>query len=314
MPPCPRWPRVRDQGQHGQQAGDFPGPVPDHAGHGGNSGMRHWTGGLSVRADMDSTPVIKPDGRPPPRISAGPSGQLAATHPDVKSGTYALVATLRQITPTRRSRGSGAGSNRQPSAFQVNRAERCADLRKRTSPTSETALGGRCTNKVRQSITAQQGTSIYPDTGSCSRPRRLSLLKQVPDVQVPLAGLAWDACSVLSGDVVTAEDAEQVVQPRLGAEFLDGFHIRRDPLGLVDEGLMREQKHRVNLDCGGRVGERPRADSGVSPGNSSPCSTRSSMRSHLFGLWARALALVSTHSSSLAVDSTVPSSGSISMA
>ena len=40
---------------------------------------------------------------------------------------------------------SGAGSNRRPSAFQVNRAKRYADLRKRTSPTSETALGGRCT-------------------------------------------------------------------------------------------------------------------------------------------------------------------------
>jgi len=31
-----------------------------------------------------------------------------------------------------------------PSAFQANRSERCADLRKRTSLTSETALGGRC--------------------------------------------------------------------------------------------------------------------------------------------------------------------------
>jgi hypothetical protein len=40
---------------------------------------------------------------------------------------------------------SGAGSNRRPSAFQVNRAKRCADLRKRTSLTSGTALGGRCT-------------------------------------------------------------------------------------------------------------------------------------------------------------------------
>ena len=39
---------------------------------------------------------------------------------------------------------SGAGSNRRPSAFQVNRAKRCADLRKRTPPTSGTALGGRC--------------------------------------------------------------------------------------------------------------------------------------------------------------------------
>jgi hypothetical protein len=39
---------------------------------------------------------------------------------------------------------SGAGSNRRPSAFQVNRAKRCADLRKRTSLGSGTALGGRC--------------------------------------------------------------------------------------------------------------------------------------------------------------------------
>ena len=39
---------------------------------------------------------------------------------------------------------SGTGSNCRPSAFQVNRVMRCADLRKRTSPTSETALGGRC--------------------------------------------------------------------------------------------------------------------------------------------------------------------------
>jgi hypothetical protein len=39
---------------------------------------------------------------------------------------------------------SGTGSNCQPSAFQVNRAKRCANLRKRTSLTSETALGGRC--------------------------------------------------------------------------------------------------------------------------------------------------------------------------
>jgi hypothetical protein len=38
---------------------------------------------------------------------------------------------------------SGAGSNRRPSAFQVNRAKRYADLQKRTSLTSEIALGGR---------------------------------------------------------------------------------------------------------------------------------------------------------------------------
>jgi hypothetical protein len=41
-------------------------------------------------------------------------------------------------------RWSGAGSNRRPSAFQVNRAERRAGLRKRTSLTSGIALGGKC--------------------------------------------------------------------------------------------------------------------------------------------------------------------------
>jgi hypothetical protein len=41
---------------------------------------------------------------------------------------------------------SGAGSNRRPSAFQVNHAKRYADLEKRTSLTSGTALGGRCSN------------------------------------------------------------------------------------------------------------------------------------------------------------------------
>jgi hypothetical protein len=39
---------------------------------------------------------------------------------------------------------TGAGSNRRSSAFQVNRAKRYADLRKRTLLTSGTALGGRC--------------------------------------------------------------------------------------------------------------------------------------------------------------------------
>jgi hypothetical protein len=50
-------------------------------------------------------------------------------------------ATFPQIRDTV---WSGAGSNRRPSAFQVNRAKRCAELRKRTSLTSGTALGGRC--------------------------------------------------------------------------------------------------------------------------------------------------------------------------
>ena len=65
--------RFRSVGLRGTRAstvsrpGTFPRSLPDHAGHGGNAGMRHWIG-LSVRSDMASTPVIKPDGRPLPRI------------------------------------------------------------------------------------------------------------------------------------------------------------------------------------------------------------------------------------------------------
>jgi hypothetical protein len=70
--------------------------------------MRHWIGGLSLRSDEDSTPVIKPDGRPLPRIEADArtSGKAApaGTHLTVKSGTRILVAALGHITPTRRSR------------------------------------------------------------------------------------------------------------------------------------------------------------------------------------------------------------------
>jgi hypothetical protein len=54
---------------------------------------------------------------------------------------------------------SGAGSNRRPSAFQVNRAKRCADLQKRTSLTSGTALGGRCeidASRVRHTPSTRQ--------------------------------------------------------------------------------------------------------------------------------------------------------------
>jgi len=58
---------------------------------------------------------------------------------------------------------SGAGSNRRPSAFQVNRAKRCTDLRKRMSLTSGTTLGGRC------SINASR-TQYTPSTRQDSAP------------------------------------------------------------------------------------------------------------------------------------------------
>jgi hypothetical protein len=53
---------------------------------------------------MASAPVIKPDGRPFPRITASRDALLAGTHPVVKSGRI-LAAALGYITPTRRSRG-----------------------------------------------------------------------------------------------------------------------------------------------------------------------------------------------------------------
>ena len=49
--------------------------------------------------------MINPDGRPLSRITTGTNGQLAETHPAIKSGTRILAATLGYIAPTRRSRG-----------------------------------------------------------------------------------------------------------------------------------------------------------------------------------------------------------------
>jgi hypothetical protein len=61
------------------------------------------------------------------------------------SGSSLFLALRRwEVWRLASGRWSGTGSNCRPSAFQVNRAKRCADLRKRTSLTSETALGGRC--------------------------------------------------------------------------------------------------------------------------------------------------------------------------
>jgi hypothetical protein len=60
---------------------------------------------------------------------------------------------------------SGAGSNRRPSAFQVNHAKRCADLQERTSLTSGTALGGRCSvHASRTQYTRPQGRTPTPRT------------------------------------------------------------------------------------------------------------------------------------------------------
>jgi hypothetical protein len=62
---------------------------------------------------------------------------------------------------------SGAGSNRRPSAFQVKHAKRYADCKKKwTSPTSETALGGKCkihASKGRYVLSTNQDSVPAPE-------------------------------------------------------------------------------------------------------------------------------------------------------
>ena len=87
----------------------------------------------------------------------------------MKGWLNGLPASLRAV-PMAGERGwSGAGSNRRPSAFQVNCTKRCADLRKRTSLTSGTALGGRCEVHVsrvrRRTRRALVRRTIRPDSG-----------------------------------------------------------------------------------------------------------------------------------------------------
>jgi hypothetical protein len=80
--------------------------------------------------------------------------------------------------------------NRRPSAFQVNRAERCADLRKRTSPTSETALGGRCNfhaSRVRYAPSIRQDsdpTQLRPWAKGL-RPRTKPNQSRMPSAPLP---------------------------------------------------------------------------------------------------------------------------------
>jgi hypothetical protein len=83
---------------------------------------------------------------------------------------------------------SGAGSNRRPSAFQVNRAKRCAGLGKRISLTRGTALGGRC--------------EIHANRIRCTR-----------------GCLTWETSSIPSGEALAAEVdlAEKPVRERIEA-------------------------------------------------------------------------------------------------
>ena len=70
VPPAAALPGIGNRRQDLQQPRNFPACAFNSAGHSGIAGMRDWHGGLSWRWDLDSTPEIKPDGRPLPRISA----------------------------------------------------------------------------------------------------------------------------------------------------------------------------------------------------------------------------------------------------
>jgi hypothetical protein len=67
-----RPPGIGNPGKHFQQPGNPPAHAFIGAGHSGIAGMRDWHGGLSRRWDLDSTPMIQPDGRPLPRINGAP--------------------------------------------------------------------------------------------------------------------------------------------------------------------------------------------------------------------------------------------------
>jgi hypothetical protein len=64
VPPAAAPPGIGNQGKHLQQPRDLPACTFIGAGHSGVTGMRDCHGGLSRRWDLDSTPEIKPRGRP----------------------------------------------------------------------------------------------------------------------------------------------------------------------------------------------------------------------------------------------------------
>ena len=123
----------------------------------------NWGSGAAVVLDLDPDVVARTDndsdGERPALQAGGLAGALAglAVSSDmelsvngnsmsaVRFGQSARHGATGAFPLVRGCSWSGAGSNRRPSAFQVNRAKHYADLRKRTLLTSETALGGRCT-------------------------------------------------------------------------------------------------------------------------------------------------------------------------
>jgi hypothetical protein len=95
-------------------------------------------------------------------VSKGLESKMTASPQNRVSAGETLLFAGRRLW-------SGTGSNCRPSAFQVNRAERCADLPKRMSLTSGTALGGRCNvhaNRIRYTSSTRQNNLIAWSTYS----------------------------------------------------------------------------------------------------------------------------------------------------
>jgi hypothetical protein len=144
-------------------------------------------------------------GRPPPERCGQPAVILAGRPRDGRAmqGRSISAARIERTAHPIPSGGvsagqgglwSGTGSNCRPSAFQVNCAERCADLRKRTSLTSETALGGRC------NVHASRTRCTRPPGGIATPPRTTATVVGV--IMRPpsrCAAVAREICSPTSG-------------------------------------------------------------------------------------------------------------------
>jgi hypothetical protein len=115
---------------------------------------------------------------------------------------------------------SGAGSNRRPSAFQVNRAKRCADLEKRTSLTSGTALGGRCETHANS---ARQALSTYAVQRSAIR-RRDTPESRHADTQDHLDRVT--SSGIISRAMSSPCDIERKRLDFIANELREAFHER----------------------------------------------------------------------------------------
>jgi hypothetical protein len=110
---------------------------------------------------------------------------------------------LSDVSQIRDDVWSGAGSNRRPSAFQVNRAKRCTDLRNWTSLTSETELGGRCeihANRIRYTPSARLDSNSR--TGEVRGRKTVTATQAAGQTR---GCLTWETSSIPSGEALAAE-------------------------------------------------------------------------------------------------------------